>query len=442
MTEPRRESFSAAADWPILRSFIGADRRLGEHMAQRQLTAALYEFVRFGVKQAWACLFGGIVVFLLITTWAFYPRDAALSRYDFLFLSMLAVQAVLILTRLEKLDEAKVILIYHVVGTIMEIFKTAVGSWTYPEQAFFRIGGVPLFTGFMYACIGSYLCRVFRLFDFRFTHHPPLWATIALSVAIYANFFAHHYVVDFRLLLFAAAAVLFGRTVVYFKIWRVYRAMPMLLGLMLVSLFIWFAENIGTFTRTWLYPSQLHGWSPVSFAKLGSWFLLLIISYTLVTLVDRPQPLGAGDMQRAGKVTGAGLMRLGRRSGYAITAALLIGVGLLTRWPALNLPAEFAKYAGSAIWGAMVFCVVGAIRPQWPVGWIAGSALLIASATEFSQLLHPEWLDAFRRTTVGVLLLGRFFSWGDIAAYAGGIALASLAACWVVLPSGPSARRG
>ena len=31
----------------------------------------------------------------------------------------------------------------------------------------------------------------------------------------------------------------------------------------------------------------------VSFAKLGSWFLLLIISYTLVSLINRPQAMGA-----------------------------------------------------------------------------------------------------------------------------------------------------
>jgi uncharacterized membrane protein YoaT (DUF817 family) len=65
--------------------------------------------------------------------------------------------------------------------------------------------------------------------------------------------------------------------------------MPLLLGLLLVSVFIWFSENIGTFTKTWLYPSQRQGWSMVSFGKLGSWFLLLIISYTLVSLVNAPR---------------------------------------------------------------------------------------------------------------------------------------------------------
>ncbi|CAN7408213.1 DUF817 domain-containing protein [Bosea sp. LjRoot90] len=287
----RASGASAAAIWPPLARFIDLEDRLGERMAGRPVMAGFYEFIRFGMKQAWACLFGGIVVFLLIATYLVYPRDAALARYDFLFLSMVAVQAGLILTRLETAEEAKVILIYHVVGTAMEIFKTAVGSWIYPEPSFFRIGGVPLFTGFMYACIGSYICRAWRLFDFRFSNHPPRWALIALSVLIYVNFFMHHYVVDIRIGLFLLAGVLFARTKIYFKVWRVHRSMPLLLGLLLVALFIWFSENIGTFTRTWLYPSQLQGWSMVSFAKLGSWSLLLIISYTLVTLVNRPQPL-------------------------------------------------------------------------------------------------------------------------------------------------------
>jgi uncharacterized membrane protein YoaT (DUF817 family) len=286
---PPRQPQSAAANWPVLGRFIARERAIGMRMARNPWTSASYEFLRFGMKQAWACLFGGAAVLLLIATAYLYPKNAILSRYDFLFLSMVALQIVLITLKLETLEEAKVILIYHVVGTIMEIFKTSVGSWIYPEPSFFRIGGVPLFTGFMYACIGSYLCRAWRLFDFRFTHHPPCWTLIVLSVAIYVNFFAHHYVPDIRIALFATTAMLFSRTFVYFKVWHVYRSMPLLLGFVLVTLFIWISENIGTFTRTWLYPSQMHGWSLVSFAKMGSWFLLLIISYTLVSLINRPQ---------------------------------------------------------------------------------------------------------------------------------------------------------
>ena len=167
---------------------------------------------------------------------------------------------------METWAEAKVILMFHAVGTVMEIFKTSAGSWIYPEANLLRIGGVPLFTGFMYAAVGSYLARVWRLFDFRFRAHPPLAATLALSALIYANFFAHHFIADFRLLLFALTALLFGRAWVYFRIWREYRRMPLLLGFVLVALFIWFAENIGTFANAWRYPNQSGGWEMVSIA--------------------------------------------------------------------------------------------------------------------------------------------------------------------------------
>jgi uncharacterized membrane protein YoaT (DUF817 family) len=290
---------SAAATWAPLRPFIAGERRLAQSMSKRPSTAALYEFFRFGLKQGWACLFGGIAVGLMILTYRFYPAHAPLARYDVLFLCMIAVQIGLLATRLETFEEAKIILIYHVVGTVMEVFKTSVGSWIYPEPSLFRIMGVPLFTGFMYSCIGSYICRAWRLFDFRFSHHPPRWALIALSLAVYANFFADHFGFDLRLVLFAAAALTFGRAMIYFRVWRSYRAMPLLLGLVLVSLFIWLSENIGTYTKTWLYPSQQHGWSMVSFSKLGSWFLLLIISYTLVSLVNVPRAMRKPDAEPA-----------------------------------------------------------------------------------------------------------------------------------------------
>jgi uncharacterized membrane protein YoaT (DUF817 family) len=289
---------SAAAIWAPLRPFIATERRLGEVMARRPWTSACYEVVRFGLKQGVACLFGGIAVALMIATYRFYPAHAPLARYDALFICMIAVQFALLATRLETSEEAKVILIYHVVGTLMEIFKTSVGSWIYPEPNLFRIAGVPLFTGFMYSCIGSYICRAWRLFGFRFSHHPPRWQFVALSLAIYANFFLDHFGIDLRLLLFVIAAAMLFRTSIHFKVWRSYRSMPLLLGLILVSLFIWLSENVGTYTRTWLYPAQQHGWAVVSFSKLGSWFLLLIISYTLVSLINMPRTMAASEKER------------------------------------------------------------------------------------------------------------------------------------------------
>jgi len=243
---------------------------------------ALYEFCLFGFKQGWACLFGALMLALLLGTHLFYPAGAPLARYDFLTLAALAIQIGMIVLRLESIGEAKVILAFHLIGTVMELFKTSAGSWIYPEPGVLKIGAVPLFSGFMYAAVGSYLARVWRIFRFRYRHYPPRWTSYALATAIYVNFFAHHWLPDVRLGLFAATALLFWRTRVYFTPFRKARWMPLLLGWFLVALFIWFAENIATFSNAWLYPAQRHGWTLVSPEKLGAWYLLMIISFVLV----------------------------------------------------------------------------------------------------------------------------------------------------------------
>jgi uncharacterized membrane protein YoaT (DUF817 family) len=264
------------------------DERVGSWALMRGRGAvALHEFVCFGLKQAAACLFGGSMLLLLGLSWAFYPPHAVLARYDFLTLAALGLQCLMLVARLETIEEAKVILLFHLVGTAMELFKTWQGSWVYPELSLLRIGGVPLFTGFMYASVGSYIARAWRLFEFRFTRHPPPAATAWLAAAIYVNFFTHHFLPDLRYALFTAAAWLFGRTWVHFRIRHAHRRMPLLLGFVLVALFIWLAENIGTFSAAWRYPMQHHGWRMVPLSKLGAWFLLMIISYVMVGAVAR-----------------------------------------------------------------------------------------------------------------------------------------------------------
>ncbi len=152
-----------------------------------------------------------------------------------------------------------------------------------------RIGDVPLFSGFMYAAVGSYIARVQRIFHIRVRDYPPLWMTGVLAAAIYVNFFSHHWLPDVRLALFVAVALMFGRGWFYFTPDRRRRSMPLLLGYGLVALFIWIAENVATFGRAWTYPGQEAGWQMVPLDKLGSWFLLMIISIVLVSLVHRPE---------------------------------------------------------------------------------------------------------------------------------------------------------
>jgi uncharacterized membrane protein YoaT (DUF817 family) len=263
--------------------------RLENHVSTNRLNGFLWELFLFGFKQAWACLFGAILLTLVLLTKWFWPPHAWLARYDFLFLSALAVQALLLILRMETVREAKVILVFHIVGTVMELFKTSVGSWTYPENNFFRIGHVPLFSGFMYASVGSFIARTTRILDMRYTRYPNVKVTIALAVLIYANFFTHHFIPDMRLVLFFGVAAAFGPTWVYYRPYRKFRRMPLLLGFGLVALFIWAAENIGTIAAVWIYPHQRNGWKLVHFGKYGSWLLLMIISFILVSLVHAPR---------------------------------------------------------------------------------------------------------------------------------------------------------
>lgn len=286
--------------WAVETRFAGIRRRLEAFNPRPGPPSWLYEFVLFGFKQGWACLFGGLMLALLLGTHLFYPDHAALARYDFLTLAALAIQLAMLGFRLETLSEAKVIFAFHVVGTVMELFKTAAGSWVYPEPSLLRVGDVPLFSGFMYAAVGSYLARVWRIFDFRFTHYPTTWHTYVLATAIYVNFFTHHFLVDFRMLLFAAIGLLFARCRVHFRVWKHDRWMPLLLGWLLVSLFIWFAENLGTFTRAWSYPSQDQSWHMVPLTKMGAWYLLMYISFVLVSALHRPVPQHATGAEAQG----------------------------------------------------------------------------------------------------------------------------------------------
>ncbi len=274
------------------------ERRLGD-WARARLPFALAELVMFVLKQGWACLFGGLLLAAIIATKLVWQSDWPLQRYDFLFLFAIATQAVFLATKLETWEEARVILLFHLTGTAMEWFKVSAGSWSYPEPGVFVILGVPLFSGFMYASVGSYIARVIRVFDMAFAPYPSFPLTVLLAVAIYVNFFAHHFLPDIRLALFLATAILYARTKVWFRIHDRHWWMPLPLAAFLSALALWVAENVGTATGTWVYSGQLPG-QIVSLAKLGSWYLLLYVALVTVTLVTRralsPRPLAVTDI--------------------------------------------------------------------------------------------------------------------------------------------------
>ncbi|CAN5179707.1 DUF817 domain-containing protein [soil metagenome] len=265
-----------------------AHRRL-DGAPRRGIRSFSVEFLVFVLKQAWASVFAAAMLGVLLATRIWYPEDALLARNDFLVIAAVVIQVLMVAFRLETLRELRVIILFHIVGTGMELFKTSVGSWAYEGGGVLHLGAVPLYSGFMYAAVGSYMVRVYRLFDLRFERYPRRWITGVLALLIYANFFTHHFLPDARWLLLVGVVVVYGLCTMHVRVFRARFRMPLLLGFALVALFIWLAENIGTWSSAWSYPNQADGWELVSPTKLVSWFLLMIISVVLVAWVYPPR---------------------------------------------------------------------------------------------------------------------------------------------------------
>ena len=183
-----------------------------------------------------------------------------------------------------NLDEFKAICLFHVIGFALEVFKTSGGikSWAYPDFAYSKIFGVPLFSGFMYAAVGSYVIQAWRLLDVRIRHHPPYWMAGLNAAVIYANFFTHHYIGDYRWYIAACTLGLYARATVIFRPLDRERSMPLLLAFVLIGFFIWLAENVSTFFGVWRYPNQIGAWAVVHLGKWSSWSLLVIMTFTIV----------------------------------------------------------------------------------------------------------------------------------------------------------------
>jgi uncharacterized membrane protein YoaT (DUF817 family) len=246
------------------------------------LRRGVLELCYFVAKEARACLFVALFFLSVFTV----PRAGlfGIPRYDALLIIAIAIQGWMLWAKLESWDEVKAITLFHLVGFCLELFKTSAGiqSWSYPDFAYTKLFGVPLFAGFMYASVGSYIIQAWRLFDMRIRHHPPYWMGAAIAGAIYANFFTHHFIPDLRWYLAACALGLYARTTVIFRPYDRERTMPLLLAFVLIGFFLWLAENISTFYGIWRYPNQMGAWTAVHWSKWSSWSLLVIMTFTIV----------------------------------------------------------------------------------------------------------------------------------------------------------------
>jgi uncharacterized membrane protein YoaT (DUF817 family) len=194
----------------------------------------------------------------------------------------IGMQAIMYFTKVETKDELLVITLFHLLGLVMEIFKVHAGSWSYPEESYTKVLGVPLYSGFMYASVASYICQAWRRFDLKITGWPGDVPALLVSGIIYLNFFTHHFIYDLRYVLILALIIVFFRTKVFYTPQRVIRKMPLVLSFLLIAFFVWIAENVATFFGAWKYAYQHDNWHMVSSGKITSWFLLIVISVIIV----------------------------------------------------------------------------------------------------------------------------------------------------------------
>lgn len=107
-----------------------------------------------------------------------------------------------------------------------------------------------------------------------------------------------------------------------------------------------------------------------------------------------------------------------------VALVILCGLTLRLTGYEIGLPFLLVKYGGSLLWGMMVFWLLALLFIRQPLRRIALIAMAVAIVVELIRLYHTPWLDAFRLTLAGALLLGRIFSVWNILAYLLGIALA------------------
>jgi len=114
------------------------------------------------------------------------------------------------------------------------------------------------------------------------------------------------------------------------------------------------------------------------------------------------------------------------RFGYAVSLALVIGLGLLWRSSLLSLSGFVSKYGGDALWALAVFLGVGLLFRDVSTLRNTLIAVCLAWSIEFSQLYHAPWIESLRATRPGHLILGSTFNSPDLLAYIIGIALGAM----------------
>ncbi len=134
------------------------------------------QLLHFTYEQALSCLFP-VVIFLTLAL-SKIVSIPGLYRYDFILIVCLLMQWVMYKTGLETKDELKVITVFHLIGLLLEIYKVHFGSWSYPEEAYSKVFGVPLLQRL-------YVCKCCKL------HMPSVEKTTFTNVSLAESYFCN-----------------------------------------------------------------------------------------------------------------------------------------------------------------------------------------------------------------------------------------------------------
>jgi Protein of unknown function (DUF2809) len=110
------------------------------------------------------------------------------------------------------------------------------------------------------------------------------------------------------------------------------------------------------------------------------------------------------------------------RTAYFLLTLAMLALGLFVRivlWQ--YLPYSINVWIGDFIWAIMLYFACATVFTNQSIKWRICVMIAFCITIECSQMWHTDWLDAFRNTTFGGLLLGHGFLWSDIVADIAGI---------------------
>ncbi|MEO0343657.1 MAG: DUF817 family protein [Pseudomonadota bacterium] len=232
--------------------------------------------------QICAAWFGIAFLVAIAGSAAIWQEDWALARNDALFGVGVALVLLVFMLGVNRGFDAVPMVFVFALGIGLELQKTGIGAWAYADDGTLMLGAKPLFVGFMYASVASYVIRALRLKGLQVLHLPH-WGWAALGgIVLYGAYFL---ALPFwgRPVLILWAGLLYHRARVQSPSGS-WLPVPVALGF--AALLLWVAENVGTMSGTWTYSGQSAG-ELVSLSKIGAWFVLLTVIFSVVTYLGR-----------------------------------------------------------------------------------------------------------------------------------------------------------